>query len=447
MKYITQSFERLEFLKITKPLFMAGVLSLFLFGISSCGGKKEKNEASKPKTSTEVTAKDILGNKAYPAISYGGYRHNTREEQPSVEELKEDMKLLSAMGIRVLRTYNVHLPHASNLLRAIRQLRQEDAGFEMYVMLGAWIDCKNAWTDLEPDHNQESERNAVEIEKAAALSNEYPDIVKVLAVGNEAMVRWATSYYVQPSVILKWVTHLQEMKKNGELPADLWITSSDDFASWGGGDPSYHTQDLEKLIHAVDYISMHTYPYHNSHYNPEFWVLPDGTEADPDMDKVDAAMARARDFAKAQYEAVSAHVKRVGADKPIHIGETGWATVSNGHYGPKGSRATDQYKQALYYRHMREWTGQAGISCFYFEAFDEPWKDAHNKNGSENHFGLFTVDGKAKFVIWDLVDKGVFAGMTRNGNPITKTYDGDKDTLMNEVLVPPTREEQEALPK
>ena len=142
----------------------AVLLSLFLFGVSSCGGKNEKGEASKPKTSTEVTAKDILGNKAYPAISYGGYRHNTREEQPSVEELKEDMKLLSAMGIRVLRTYNVHLPHASNLLRAIRQLKEEDAGFEMYVMLGAWIDCKNAWTDLEPDHHQESERNAVEIE-------------------------------------------------------------------------------------------------------------------------------------------------------------------------------------------------------------------------------------------------------------------------------------------
>ena len=37
--------------------------------------------------------------------------------------------------------------------------------FEMYVMLGAWIDCKNAWTDKEPDHNQESERNAVEIKE------------------------------------------------------------------------------------------------------------------------------------------------------------------------------------------------------------------------------------------------------------------------------------------
>ena len=77
-------------------------------------------------------------------------------------------------------------------------------------------------------------------------------------------------YYVQPRVILKWVNHLQELKKEGKLPKDLWITSSDDFASWGGGDARYHTEDLEKLVKAVDYISMHTYPYHNTHYNPNF---------------------------------------------------------------------------------------------------------------------------------------------------------------------------------
>ena len=144
----------------------------------------------------------------------------------------------------------------------------------MYVMLGAWIDCKNAWTDLEPDHNVESGQNEGEIERAVDLVNQYPDIVKILAVGNEAMVRWATSYFVQPWVILKWVNHLQELKAAGKLPKDLWITSSDDFSSWGGGDASYHTEDLEKLANAVDYISIHTYPYHNSHYNPDFWRVP-----------------------------------------------------------------------------------------------------------------------------------------------------------------------------
>ncbi|MEM9679632.1 MAG: glycosyl hydrolase family 17 protein [Bacteroidota bacterium] len=406
----------------------------------SCNQKNTKNESPEPQTQKDVTAKDILGNPEYLAISYGGYRKTSREFQPTMEDLKEDLKILQALDIKVLRTYNVQLAQAPNLLKAISELKAEDEEFEMYVMLGAWIDCKNAWTDLEPDHNVESEQNEGEIKRAVALANKYPDIVKVIAVGNEAMVKWATSYYVQPDVILKWVNHLQDLKKAGELSKDLWITSSDDFASWGGGDPSYHVKDLEDLIKAVDYISMHTYPYHNTHYNPEFWGIQAAEDSLSDTEKIEKAMTRANQFAMSQYKAVSEYMKSLGVDKPIHIGETGWATVSNGHYGPNGSKATDQFKQALYYKNMREWTNKAGISCFYFEAFDEPWKDAHNQKGSENHFGLFTVDGKAKYVLWDKVDKGTFNGLSRDGNTIIKTYNGNMDELLKDVELPAVKE-------
>jgi exo-beta-1,3-glucanase (GH17 family) len=416
------------------------ITALLVF-VLSCNDKKKKDLKSVTQISKNVTAKDILGNPKYMAISYGGYREKSRDIQPTIEELKDDMKILSAMGIKVLRTYNVQLPHATNVLKAIRELKEENPDFEMYVMLGAWIDCLNAWTDKPVDHNIESPDNKNEIARAVAIANQYPDIVKVLAVGNEAMVKWATNYYVQPGVILKWVTHLQDLKKAGKLPKDLWITSSDDFASWGGGEASYHVEDLEKLIEAVDYISMHTYPYHNTHYNPEFWGVPEAHAGMPDTTKIEMAMERALKFAQKQYDSVTNYMKSLGINKPIHIGETGWASVSDGHYGDKGSRATDEYKQGLYHRLMRDWTNKAGISCFYFEAFNEQWKDARNPNGSENHFGLFTIDGKAKYPIWNLVDKGTFEGLTRNGNPITKTYGGDKQELLKDVLVPPSEEE------
>jgi exo-beta-1,3-glucanase (GH17 family) len=283
----------------------------------------------------------------------------------------------------------------------------------------------------------ESEQNKDEIARAAALANQYPDIVKVIAVGNEAMVKWAESYYVQPSVILKWVNHLQNLKTEGKLSKDLWITSSDDFSSWGGGDPLYHVEDLENLIKAVDYISMHTYAYHNSHYNPVFWKVPQSEVNLSKIEKVDAAMLRAKEFAINQYKEVSAYVKSLGVDKPIHIGETGWATESDGFYGDEGSRATDEYKQGLYYQHMRDWTNSEGISLFYFEAFDEQWKDAANPKGSENHFGLFTLDGKAKYPIWDLVDQGIFNNLSRDGHKIIKTFNGDEKMLLKEVMAPP----------
>lgn len=394
-------------------------------------------------TTKKVSAKDILGNPDYLAISYGGYRKKSRDSQPTIPQLKEDMKILSAMGIKVLRTYNVQpkLPHASNVLKAISELKAEDPNFEMYVMLGAWIDCLNAWTDKAPNHDIESPNNEGEINRAVALANKYPDIVKVIAVGNEAMVKWATSYYVQPDVILKWVNYLQDLKAEGKLSKDLWITSSDDFSSWGGGDSKYHVEALDELIKAVDYISMHTYPYHNTHYNPEFWGVPDAHKDVPDITKIEMAMERSIKFSKRQYDSVTNYMKSIGANKPVHIGETGWASISNGHYGNNGSRATDEYKEGLFHQQMREWTNRAGISCFYFEAFNERWKDARNSKGSENHFGLFTLEGKAKYAIWDLVDKGIFEGLTRGGKPITKTYNGDKEELMKDVLVPPTKEE------
>ena len=412
---------------------------VFMLLVWSCKNNKESQIPTEP--TKNMTAKDILGNPKYHAISFGGYRKNTREFQPTVTQLIEDLKILHAMDIKVLRTYNVQLAQASNLMKAIRQLKMEDKSFEMYVMLGAWIDCKNAWTDLEPDHTKESEKNADEIQRAVDLANQYPDIVKIIAVGNEAMVRWATSYYVQPKVILKWVNHLQQLKEEGKLPKDLWITCSDDFASWGGGDKSYQVPDLEQIIKAVDYVSMHTYPYHNTHYNPEFWGIYDDERKYTTEEQILLAMERAVKFAKNQYTKVSAYVHSISPNKPIHIGETGWATVSNGHYGSNGSKATDEYKQSIYYHKMREWCNSEGISCFYFEAFDEPWKDAQNTKGSENHFGLFTVDGKAKYVLWDKVDKNIFKNLSRDGNPIAKTFEGDKDELMETVELPILKEE------
>ncbi len=394
---------------------------------------KESNQTSKKK---RVTAKDILGNPDYLAICFEGYRQNSREVQPTVRQLKEDLRILGAMGIKIVRTYNVQFLHAANLLLAIHELKVSDPDFEMYVMLGAWIDCKNAWTDQPPDHNIESEQNEGEIGRAVALANQYPDIVKIISVGNEAMVKWASSYYVQPAVILKWVNHLQSLKITGKLPKELWITCSDDFASWGGGDSEYHTEDLKKLINAVDYVSMHTYPYHNTHYNPAFWQVPAADALDSDIKKIDKAILRATEFAQNQYKAVEDYIKSLGIDKPLHIGETGWASESDGFYGSDGSKATDEYKQGLYYKHMRDWTGAAGISCFYFEAFNEQWKDAQNPKGSENHFGLFTLAGEAKYALWKLADEGAFKGLGRDNIPIVKTFNGDVNALMKNVLPP-----------
>ena len=104
--------------------------------------------------------------------------------------------------------------------------------------------------------------------------------------------------------------------------------------------------------------------------------------------------------------------------------------------GPEGSRAADEYKQALFYHGMRKWTQSSGISCFLFEAFDEPWKSASNPTDSENHFGLFTAEGEAKYAVWSWVKEGVFEGLTRDGHAIKSSYEGQRELLDRHVLLP-----------
>ena len=382
-------------------------------------------------------AKDIIGNNSYPAISYGGYRGKSRDIQPSIEDIKEDLKIMFAQGFRVIRTYDLHHPFAENTLKAISELKNSDADFEMYVMLGAWIQCKDAFTDL-PIHNEEDlEGNKVEIAEAVRLAQNYQDIVKVIAVGNEAMVHWATSYHLEPKYILKWVKHLQDLKINGIINNNIWITSSDNFASWGGGSEEYHNDDLDELIRSVDYVSMHTYAFHDTYYNPVFWNLSGDSEDLSKKDIIKKAIQKAVEYELNQFNSVQEYIHGIDSSKQVHIGETGWSSVASDLYGYGGTEAADEYKLGLYYEMITDACLAKSISCFYFSAFDEPWKDSQNENGSENHFGLFTIHGEAKYPLWEKVDQNVFDGLSRGGNPIKKTFNGDFDALLQTSNLPP----------
>lgn len=408
------------------------VLSLALtISLSSCS-----------KEQTSKSAQDILGNSDYPAIAYGGYRNQDRSKAPSVANIKEDLKILEAAGFKILRTYHARLyDHTPRLLQAITEMKAADSDFEMYVMLGAWMQCENAFSEKANHTREDSLNNKAEIIQAIALAQQYPDIVKVIAVGNESMVHWAATYYVEPGIILSWVEYLQSLKKEGTLDSNLWITSSDNFASWGGGDDSYHKEDLELLLHAVDYVSLHSYPFHDTHYDPEFWYVPENEESLDTIQQVENAIAKCVSRVQGQYMAVNEYMRSLGIDKEIHIGETGWASYTNTMYGTEGSHAADEYNQKLYYQSLHEWTNSAGISCFYFEAFDEPWKDDKNPGGSENHFGLFGVNGTVKMPLWESYDAGLFKGLSRNGHKLNKSYQGNRDSVLQKLLAPPYKSE------
>ncbi|MBV2196747.1 MAG: glycosyl hydrolase family 17, partial [Flavobacterium sp.] len=92
----------IAFSQLSKVFLLMGSLCLLF----SCNSKSESQEMNaKP---TEIKAKELLGNPNYQAICYGGYRKNTRDIEPTINQIKEDLKILAALNIKIVRTYNVH---------------------------------------------------------------------------------------------------------------------------------------------------------------------------------------------------------------------------------------------------------------------------------------------------------------------------------------------------
>ncbi|USD67826.1 hypothetical protein [Vibrio sp. SCSIO 43136] len=407
---------------------------------------------------SNTTSDALLGNPEYQAMSYGAYRsvERTDADAPTVEQIKQDLLIMQSLGIKVIRTYNTQdYPDTERLLEAIDDFMNPASaeyrpGFEMFVMLGIWVDALNAWDgdSSTTDHNTASAMSRLEMDKAIELVNNYPEIIKVLAVGNEAMVHWA-GYHVAPKIILDYVNELQGLKSDSftkgysdglkEIPSDVWITSSDNFASWAG-EGDYANDDLAALVQAVDYVSVHSYPFHDSFYNSEYWTIPLEEQSLSKEEQIAKVMERARDHALEELKKVQDYLIAQNALKQIHIGETGWSTVSSDLFGATGTGAADEYKQKLYNDLMREWSDSFGASLFFFEAFDEQWKAGWGSNDadhSEKHFGLIDKDCQAKYLLWDKVDAGVLDGLTRDCAQITKTYSGNLDALMLDVQLPP----------
>jgi hypothetical protein len=234
---------------------------------------------------------------------------------------------------------------------------------------------------------------------------------------------------------LRWVTVLKEARLKGEIPKQTLITCSDNWAALGGEKP-YRNQVLEKLLGELDYLSLHTYAFHDSYYYPALRWGSDLEEQKLPLEmQVDRAVDRAIQEQANQYQAVADYIDSLGLERPIHIGETGWASLDNSFYGDEGTCVASEYIASVFYENVHQWIDEEEISCFYFEAFDEPWK-SKGTAGSESHFGLFTVDGRAKYMLWDMVDEDLFNGLMRDGNPIRKTYDGDFDEIWSRLNAP-----------
>ena len=344
---------------------LAGVLVLAVapFSLQTACQAADPKVSETASAQVQQKASDLLCGFS-KAVAYSGFRHGQHPDRgdgavwPSDENIREDLKILARNGdFGLIRLYDSG-KNSEDVLRIIRSDK-----IPMKVLLGAWLAAEIYNTNCPWLKDQLSQKvldanrikNPQQIEDAIRLANEYPDLVVAVNVGNEALVKW--TYHLVP--VDSVISCVRKVKKAIKQP----VTVADNYDWW--------VHEGSALAKELDFISVHTYPV---------WEGKDIGEGLP--------------FTIANIQAVRNALPR----SRMVITEAGWATVAR----EFGTRASEE-KQRRYYNELYQWAAKMNITTFFFEAFDEVWKgDANDPLGAEKHWGLFTVERKAKSAMQEL---------------------------------------------
>ena len=278
------------------------------------------------------------------AICYGPHRDGQRPggESPTDDQLREDLQIM-AKHWSELRIYGSQ-GFAPRLLRLIRE-----EGFDMRVMLGIWI-APNV------DHD-----NDAEVAAAIELAKEYEDVVTSVCVGNETQVFWSGHKMPRDPVI----EHVRTVRAAVTQP----VTTSDDFNYW-------NKAESRAMAAEIDFITTHAHPLWNGQQ------LEDGLS---------------------WLEEQIAEIRKLHPDRPIVLGETGWATsyLDEGQQGQLIHGVAGEPEQKQFYELIREWCERERMPTYWFEAFDENWKGGTHPDEVEKHWGLYRADRSPKAAVQD----------------------------------------------
>ena len=287
-------------------------------------------------------------------ISYGPHRDGQRPggPAPSDAELRQDLELISCHW-NLLRLYSCAAP-----TEAILKIIDHDR-LDLKVVLGAWIaveerrDSTGVVLDRFPEVRA---ANRGEVESAIRLAAAFPTIVLAVSVGNETQIFW--SDHRTPSVLL--INYVREVRARSPVA----VTVADDFNFW-------NKPESRAVADEVDFLMVHAHPLWN------------GLQLDDAMNWTRQTLAA---------------VQAVHPDRPLVLGETGWATQKHN----EGEQATlirgepGEPQQASFYDALSGWSKQERVPTFFFEAFDENWKGGSHPDEVEKHWGLFRADRTPK---------------------------------------------------
>ena len=299
------------------------------------------------------------------AVNYSPYRTAVNAAGLAAEvvpeaNLKQDMDLLVAAGFGLIRLFDSSDKVAKATLAVIRKYN-----INLKVQLGAYV------------QGGDEVFSQAELARAVALANTYSDLVLAVSVGNETMVSWAFNK-IAPATMAGYLA-----KVRGQISQP--VTTDDNYAFWAAA-PTVITD-------VIDFASLHTYAELDTVFDPGRWDWQQ--KGVPAAQRAAAMMDAAITETRLQYTLARSYLDRKGLSHiPITIGETGWNAVDVGRL----SFRAHPVNQKMYLDRLNTWAAEGRIGAgpkaiFYFEAFDEPWKQGDDK------WGLFNVQRQARFAI------------------------------------------------
>ena len=276
-----------------------------------------------------------------PCLSYAPFRRAGHSPvDPGLHiapaQIEDDLRRLRELT-GCVRTYGVD--HGLDAVPVIAR------ALGMRVVLGAWIDGDAA-------------HNTAQLERALALGRDYADVVDLLVIGNEVLLRGEQT----PTAL---AALLARAKRDSAVPiayADVW-------AFW--------LRHADVLRGHVDVVAAHVLPY---------W------EDDP------VALNQAIDHVSA----INAQLKGVFAPLPVFIGETGWPAAGRqrGPAVPGRLEQTRFVRELLIAQASTPFGSPAGAwpGINLIEGFDQPWK-RRQEGAMGGYWGLFDADGRQRFTL------------------------------------------------
>ena len=299
------------------------------------------------------------------AVSYSPYRTAVNPAGLAAElipeaNLKQDLDLLVAAGFGLIRLFDSSDKVAKATLAVISKHK-----LNLKVQLGAYV------------QSGDEAFSQAEIARAVALAKQYSDLVLAVSVGNETMVSWSFNK-IAPEVM---AGYLGKVRRQISQP----VTTDDNYAFWAAAPTS--------ITDLIDYASLHTYAELDTVFDPGRWDWQQ--KAVPAAQRAGAMMDAAIAETRLQYTLARSYLDRKGLTQiPITVGETGWNAVDLGRL----SFRAHPVNQKMYVDRLNSWAaeGRSGAgpkAIFYFEAFDEAWKQGDDK------WGLFNAQRQARYVI------------------------------------------------